>query len=457
LTRTEYDVFGLQTGGNGSSNSIGYTGQRLDNETGLMALGNGERYYSPSYARFIQQDSFSGSMNTPQNMNRYAYTHNNPNKYTDPTGHWIESAWDAFSLGLGIYSFQDNIRQGNYLAAAVDAVGIVADTAALILPIVPGGVGAGIKAYRAVDKVVTVVQTMDRTVNTIQATYNAGEAFGNGDIKGGLLNTAFSLLGAKGAGVSANDYRKISNATDTVQDVGKTTQKATNEATDILNAKNNPEQLTGIFQKEAKTQKASMLDDIKAKDNVKTDYSDNAINRKLLGDGGRGQQKLLGNGKTFEAHLDANHLTDAFNHWRNKKRFDVTERAWNVLSDARTSWKVNPEAFMEFHKGLSQAEKRAIPAFLKRIDAQVLNKTEAANLQANPVFSQVTTAMMKASGGNHKMDIRHAAYAAADGLPFVGDRKFENFVNNSFATGKHGIGITHDVRNIKGIADMLGY
>jgi hypothetical protein len=32
--------------------------------------------------------------------------------------------------------------------------------------------------------------------------------------------------------------------------------------------------LTGIFQKQAKAQKAEMLDDIKAKDNVKTDYSD---------------------------------------------------------------------------------------------------------------------------------------------------------------------------------------
>jgi RHS repeat-associated protein len=86
-SRSDYDAFGLQTGGSGSSNSIGYTGQRLDNETGLMALGNGERYYSPTYARFIQQDSVSGKSMSPQTMNRFSYANGNPNKYTDPSGH----------------------------------------------------------------------------------------------------------------------------------------------------------------------------------------------------------------------------------------------------------------------------------------------------------------------------------------------------------------------------------
>jgi RHS repeat-associated protein len=85
-SRSDYDAFGLQTG-NASSNSIGYTGQRLDNETGLMALGNGERYYSPTYARFIQQDSVSGNSAMPQSLNRFSYATNNPNKFTDPTGH----------------------------------------------------------------------------------------------------------------------------------------------------------------------------------------------------------------------------------------------------------------------------------------------------------------------------------------------------------------------------------
>ena len=85
-SRNEYNAFGEVTTNGSSSNSIGYTGQRLDNETGLMALGNGERYYSASYARFIQQDSVVGNSMNPQSLNRFAYGLNNPNKYTDPSG-----------------------------------------------------------------------------------------------------------------------------------------------------------------------------------------------------------------------------------------------------------------------------------------------------------------------------------------------------------------------------------
>lgn len=85
--KTEYDAFGLQTASNPlAANSIGYTGQRLDKETGLMALGNGERYYSPAYARFIQQDSWLGNNSMPQSLNRFSYAYNNPLKYHDPSG-----------------------------------------------------------------------------------------------------------------------------------------------------------------------------------------------------------------------------------------------------------------------------------------------------------------------------------------------------------------------------------
>jgi len=51
-----------------------------------MALGNGERYYSPAYARFIQQDSFKGNLTDPASLNRYSYVRNNPNKFVDPSG-----------------------------------------------------------------------------------------------------------------------------------------------------------------------------------------------------------------------------------------------------------------------------------------------------------------------------------------------------------------------------------
>ena len=82
----------------------------------------------------------------------YHYAGNNPVKYTDPTGEVLETAWDAFSLATGIQSFVENIKSGNVKGAVLDGLGIVADTAALALPCVPGGTGALIKGSRVADK-----------------------------------------------------------------------------------------------------------------------------------------------------------------------------------------------------------------------------------------------------------------------------------------------------------------
>lgn len=88
----------------------------------------------------------------PQSLNKYTYTWNNPLRYTDPTGHVVESAWDAANVIAGAVSFGANVAAGNVLAAAVDAVGVLVDTAALLTPGVPGGAGAAIKGVRALNK-----------------------------------------------------------------------------------------------------------------------------------------------------------------------------------------------------------------------------------------------------------------------------------------------------------------
>lgn len=83
----EYDAWGNYFNTVGvSNNSIGYTGQRVDGETGLMPLGNGERYYSPAVGSFIQQDSFTGTAMMTKSMNRYAYAEGNPLRFIDRNG-----------------------------------------------------------------------------------------------------------------------------------------------------------------------------------------------------------------------------------------------------------------------------------------------------------------------------------------------------------------------------------
>jgi pyocin large subunit-like protein len=37
-----------------------------------------------------------------QAWDRYAYANNNPVRYNDPTGHWVETAFDVVALGFTI-------------------------------------------------------------------------------------------------------------------------------------------------------------------------------------------------------------------------------------------------------------------------------------------------------------------------------------------------------------------
>jgi RHS repeat-associated protein len=64
---------------------IGYTGQRLDNSTGLMYYR--ARYYAQGLGRFISADTIVPTPSNPQSLNRFAYVRNNPLKLIDPSGH----------------------------------------------------------------------------------------------------------------------------------------------------------------------------------------------------------------------------------------------------------------------------------------------------------------------------------------------------------------------------------
>jgi RHS repeat-associated protein len=65
---------------------FGYTGQRLD---GMGLMFYHARYYAPSLGRFIQADTIVPEPGNPQSINRYSYVHNNPLRYTDPSGHGL--------------------------------------------------------------------------------------------------------------------------------------------------------------------------------------------------------------------------------------------------------------------------------------------------------------------------------------------------------------------------------
>ena len=160
-----------------------FSGKELDEETGLYYYG--ARYYDPRTGAWQSPDPAvdrylaglsQGGVYNSNNLNLYAYAYQNPVKYSDPNGKWVETAWDVFNIGLGVASFVQNVREGNYGMATVDAVGVVVDTVAAVAPIVPGGVGSAIKAARAADAGIDAVKAVERTAEVARATDKAVDA-----------------------------------------------------------------------------------------------------------------------------------------------------------------------------------------------------------------------------------------------------------------------------------------
>ncbi len=129
------------------SNDIWYTGKPHDEDMGLTYMN--ARYYDPVIGRFMSVDPQEFTENNPMTFNRYAYVNNNPYKYTDPTGEIAETPWDAINVAMGVTSMGVNIATGNWIGAAADGVGLVWDTAATLMPGMPGGAATGLNAYRA--------------------------------------------------------------------------------------------------------------------------------------------------------------------------------------------------------------------------------------------------------------------------------------------------------------------
>lgn len=134
-----------------AANSQWFHGKVQDAESGLEYFG--ARYYDPVVGRFMGVDPQRFVDDNLHSFNRFAYGNNNPYRYVDRNGMWAEDAALAIpGLVLGAKSFRDNLTNGRYSDAFVDAVGVVADAWATAMPGVPGGAGLAIAATRSVGK-----------------------------------------------------------------------------------------------------------------------------------------------------------------------------------------------------------------------------------------------------------------------------------------------------------------
>ena len=78
------NVWTVLHGGSAFFNEVTFTGSVAD-ASSLLYMN--ARYYNPSTARFLSQDSYTGSASDPWTQHLYAYCNNNPVNMVDPTGH----------------------------------------------------------------------------------------------------------------------------------------------------------------------------------------------------------------------------------------------------------------------------------------------------------------------------------------------------------------------------------
>ena len=100
LNSYQYDAFGVPLETTEQlNNRIRYTGQQYDELTEQYYLR--ARYYNPVAGRFMQEDVYQGD-----GLNLYAYCHNNPVVYYDPSGY--DSGWNTWPPQV-----RENINRGN--------------------------------------------------------------------------------------------------------------------------------------------------------------------------------------------------------------------------------------------------------------------------------------------------------------------------------------------------------
>ena len=89
------------------------------------------RYYDPAMGRFLSKDPVRGLITLPGTLNPYTYAANNPIRYTDPSGEYIETLIDIGFIGFDIYTLINHWNTGcgnissDLLALGLDVVGAV--------------------------------------------------------------------------------------------------------------------------------------------------------------------------------------------------------------------------------------------------------------------------------------------------------------------------------------------
>ena len=162
-----------------------------------------------------------GELST-QGWNRFAYVHNNPIRYKDPTGHAVETPWDVANVIIGAgnvgWTLYDAYRaKADSIDVGIAVGGLVADGLATAIPGIPGGAssvvnGSRVAARAAVlSKVEKVAEKIGDTLRSVGSGYqDAKKTYEKTGSKTesiimGVVSTGLNFVGNKGVDVA---YKK---------------------------------------------------------------------------------------------------------------------------------------------------------------------------------------------------------------------------------------------------------
>lgn len=169
----EYDAYGnVISSTDGIYNPFGYSGEYYDDETGYYYLR--ARYYDPTTGSFTQKDTYSGEITSPATLNPYGYCQANPVYYSDPTGHWVETALDIVGLAADAYEFykKPSLLNGIFLAWSVVSV---------VVPVLPGSyVGKPAKVISKLDDVADGYKALKRTADVVDTVVDTSRTLKKG-------------------------------------------------------------------------------------------------------------------------------------------------------------------------------------------------------------------------------------------------------------------------------------
>lgn len=118
--RTTYEPYGSQIEPS-VQDGPGYTGHVRDAGTGSVYMQ--QRYYDPVTARFISVDPVAAYDQPILAFNRYNYAANNPYKFRDPDGRFIDTIADVGFIAYSGYKLAMEPSWGNAAALGADVLG----------------------------------------------------------------------------------------------------------------------------------------------------------------------------------------------------------------------------------------------------------------------------------------------------------------------------------------------